>query len=367
MTPRQAEALRLFREVGSKAETARRLGMDPGNLAKMLNAAMAAERAEAEQPEGVTAALRDAAAQGADAVWLKSKAASILWRRPKAEAGDDLLDRLRAKMEGLTPAAPVPPPAYADDDLLTVYPIADAHVGMLAWGKETGEDYNTEIAVTRIRDWIGRCVAASPASAEAVILDVGDLTHADDHTNETPRSKHNLDVDSRHFRTLDVTIDALDAAVQTALARHRHVRARILPGNHNGESYKTIMFTLAERYRLNPRVTVEKVPGEFFVHRFGRCLIAAHHGHGAKPERMVLGLADEHAEAWGQTRHRHLFTGHLHHHKSADIGGCTWEQLRALTARDAYATAHAYVARSQLQGITFHRERGEVQRVKVGL
>lgn len=52
---------------------------------------------------------------------------------------------------------------------------------------------------------------------------------------------------------------------------------------------------------------------------------------------------------------------------SADIGGVVWEQLRALTARDAYAISNAYTARAQLQAITLHKDRGEVQRVKVGM
>jgi hypothetical protein len=38
-----------------------------------------------------------------------------------------------------------------------------------------------------------------------------------------------------------------------------------------------------------------------------------------------------------------------------------------VTARDAFAASHAYTARAQLQGITYHKERGEIQRVKVGL
>jgi hypothetical protein len=44
-----------------------------------------------------------------------------------------------------------------------------------------------------------------------------------------------------------------------------------------------------------------------------------------------------------------------------------WEQLRALTAKDAYAVSNAYTARAQLQGITLHKDRGEISRVKVGL
>jgi hypothetical protein len=94
-------------------------------------------------------------------------------------------------------------------------------------------------------------------------------------------------------------------------------------------------------------------------------MVAAHHGDKAKADRMVFFMADEYAPMWGRTRHRFLFTGHLHHHKSADIGGVQWEQLRAVTERDAYAVGHAYTARAQLQAITYHKTRGEVMRVKV--
>ncbi len=278
-----------------------------------------------------------------------------------------ILDQIAAAFEGIKPVAPTTPPNYANNDLLTIIPIADAHVGMMAYGKETGESYNTDIAVQRITEWVARAVDASPPSGVAVILDVGDLTHADDDTNMTPRSKHALTVDTRHFRTLDVTIAALATAAECALRKHDKVIIRILPGNHNQTSYMAVMFALFERYRNEPRIEVQKVPGEFFVMQFGKVMLAAHHGHGGKPDRMVHFIADEYAEIWGNTRHRFLWTGHLHHLKAQDIGGMQHEQLRAVTSRDAYAISHAYTARAQLQAITLHRDRGEVQRVKIGM
>lgn len=293
------------------------------------------------------------------------KLAATYWR-PETPETQDVIERIREAVSCIPPAIPAPPPDYSDADLLTLYPIADAHIGMLSWGRETGEDYDTEKAATRLREWIARAVAASPPSQHAIILDVGDLTHADDQTNMTPRSKHGLDVDTRHYRTVEVTIAAIGAAMEAALAKHETVTLRILPGNHNPTAYLAILFALVERYRDHPRAKVQSVPGEFFVHQFGRCLIAAHHGDKAKADRLVHFVADQYAELWWRARHRYLFTGHLHHHKSQDIGGVQWEQLRALTARDAYAVSHAYTARAQLQGITYHRERGEVMRVKVG-
>jgi hypothetical protein len=364
-TDRQAQAVELQRQGFTRAEIGDRLGISLEGVKSLLR------RARAELDPAIQDSMTAVGTNMVPALaWAKTKSEdgtsySVLLK-PEA-VGDDVLTRVREAFEGMAPAKPVVAPAYADDDLCTVYPIADRHNGMKAWGKETGEDYDSEIASKRLTDWMGRCIEASPASGLAVILDNGDGEHADDYTNATPKSKHTLDVDTRLFLTLETSVESLATSVDLALAKHAKVIVRILPGNHNPTTYLAVMFALAERYRNEPRVEVQKVPGEFWVERFGDCLLAAHHGDKAKPQQIVMFLADEYASTWGQTRHRFLWTGHLHHMKAQDIGGVQWEQLRAVTARDAYATSHAYVARAQLQAITVHRTRGEIQRVKVGV
>lgn len=292
------------------------------------------------------------------------KIGATYWKAPEVTT-EEVTERIMETLSGIDAVQPIEAPSVVEERLLTVYPLADVHVGMMSWGKETGEDYDTHIATDRLRDWIGRAVNSSPKSKHAVILGVGDLTHADDQSNMTPRSKHILDIDTRHFRTLDATIAALAYCIEYAARHHERVTVRILPGNHDLNTYMAVMFALSERYRKTPRIEVQKVPGEFWVHQHGKCLLAAHHGHGGKPDRMVMFLADEHAEMWGATKHRVIWTGHFHSAKMADIGGATWEQLRAVTARDAYAVGNAYVGRSQLQSITFDSEHGEVHRVKI--
>lgn len=327
---------------------------------------------EARERDPAVAAGMDAVGTGITpaGMWIKTGkdedgVSRSIYLKPAQEVTEDALERIRAAFEGMEPAEPVAAPEAVLADLCTVYPIADAHLGLRAWSKETGSDYDTNIAAERVGNWMAQCVASSPPSETAIILDIGDWTHANDDTNQTPRSKHVLDVDTRMFRTLDVGIATLGGTVESALTKHRTVHVVILPGNHDATIYLAVMFALAERYRNEPRVVVHKKPGEFFLHEFGRVMIAAHHGDKAKADRLVHFVADEFAEAWGRTKHRFLFTGHLHHHKSQDIGGMKWEQLRAVTERDAYAISHAYSARAQLQAITYHADRGEIQRVAV--
>lgn len=373
-TPRQLEAIEIFKRCGSVSEAARELGIGRREVQRLMDRAGFTD--DDRRDYRIDPAIRDSMqAVGTNMVpalaWAKippkdGETGYSVLLKPEAQPPEAIAERIRGALEGMEPAEPVLPPESVLESQITAYLLSDRHTGMMAWARETGEAYNTELAVKRVRDWVSRCVAASPASHTALILDNGDGQHADDQTNQTPRSKHGLDVDTRHFLTIEADIEALATAIELAKAKHRRVIVRIMAGNHNPTSWMALLFALAERYREDDRVDVIRDPSEFFVMEWGKVMIAAHHGDKAKADRLVHFIADEFAEIWGRTKHRYLFTGHLHSHKSQDIGGVTWEQLRAVTARDAYSYSNAYVARSQMQAITYDRDLGEVQRVKVG-
>lgn len=367
MTPEQQEAVDAINTHGSQKKAAEALGISRGTLRGRLERAQKYQNAD----PAVQGAMSEVGMQDAGILhsgWIKTDGASMYFQMPKDDSGpEDVSQRIKDALEDVQPIPSVTTPKDTDSDLLTLLPIPDAHLGMYAWGDETGEDYDTNIARDRILNGIGQCLASTPNAGEAVIVAMGDLLHADDQTNHTPQSKHQLDVDTRHFRNMDIAISTLAASVEAALGKYKKISVVVQPGNHDQSAYMGVLFALSERYRDNPRVSVQRKPGEFFVREFGKCLIASHHGDKAKAERIVMYLADRWSEIWGRTKYRFLFTGHLHHTKSQDIGGVLWEQLRGITAKDAYATAHAYSARAEMQAITYHRERGEISRVKVAL
>lgn len=289
---------------------------------------------------------------------------SVFWDA-RGSAQEDVLEAIRAAVDGIKPVAQSPAPRHTDSDLLTLLPVSDLHAGMMAWGRETGEAYDTATATLRLVEWVSDCVQRSPKSGKGVVLFNGDTLHANDQTNATPQSKHVLDVDTRPFKTIESVIDAIGVSIEVCLNRFAEVDVVVKPGNHDRDAYMAILFAMAERYKNEPRVTVDKSPSEFWAYKFGKVMLASHHGDKGRAQRMVLFLADAFPEMWGETRHRFLWTGHLHHHKSEDIGGMQWEQSRAVTSKDSYAVSHAYSARSELQAITYHRELGEISRVKV--
>lgn len=365
MTPKQKEVFDAVQKHGGIRPAARALGI-PTTTA--FYAYQAAKQYAALDPaiKGAMASVGMTDVGALSSGWIKTKEASLHFKVPR-ESGPDVAQIVREAFEGIPACPPITPPTERAEGLLTVYPLFDCHIGMRAWGKETGEDYDTDIAAQRIVDGISRCVGASPASDQAVIIIGGDLLHANDSTNQTPASRHVLDVDTRHDLTIEVAIQAIAAAIELAAQRHTSVTVAIIPGNHDRDAYLAVMFALRERYRQNERIEVQRQPGDFFVMEYGRVMIAAHHGDKAKAERLVMHMADEWPEMWGRTRFRHYFTGHLHHAKLLDIGGVQVEQVRAVAPRDAYAASHGYAARSDMQAITYSRESGEISRVRVAL
>jgi len=365
MTPKQQEALDAVQKYGGQNKAAKALGIARSTLQERLKQAQKHLNAD----PAVKQAMNSAGMQDAGILhsgWIKTDEASLYFKMPVDDSSRDVLAEIKEYFSDLPAIEPLPAPIGPNDsDLLTVYPIPDAHIGMRSWGEETGEDYDTDIAVQRIKSGISECVAASPASCEAVVIALGDLLHANDQTNMTPASKHVLDVDTRHHKTLDAAIYAMACAAELAAQKHDKVSIVIQRGNHDPTAYMAVMFALAERYKDTPRITVQKHPGEFFVYQFGQCLIASQHGDKAKAERLVMHLADQWPEMWGATRHRDYFTGHLHHSRLQDVGGVQVEQLRAVSARDAYAASHAYSGKSEMQSVTYHKERGEISRHRV--
>jgi hypothetical protein len=257
-------------------------------------------------------------------------------------------------------------PAVSHDALLQYYPLADQHVGLLAWGKETGEeDYDLRIAEQRMRDVTEQLVVSAPAARHALIAGLGDYYHVDDQNFATPSSKHRLDGDGRHYKILKTGVRMQKDFINLALQRHEHVTVINLPGNHDPHAKMVLDIALSEAYVDHPRVTIIDTPSRWYFHQFGDNLIGQTHGDECKPAIMVLRMA-EHPQ-WSACRHRQFYYGHFHRDQSDTHGSCRTICVPTLTSRDAWGAGKGFTSPKALVGITFHAQDGEIasQRVNV--
>lgn len=266
-------------------------------------------------------------------------------------------------------ARPQRAPKNAKRDLLTLIPCNDWHIGMFAWGKEAGENWDLKIAEETIGRAVEDLMDRSPSSGEAIVLGGGDLLHADNKENQTARSGNTLDVDGRYQKVLMAASRLMVRTVDAALRRHDHVTVRILPGNHDEHSSVAVSYFLLAWYRDEPRITVDVDPSLFFWFRFGQVLLGATHGHTVKLKEMPSIMAHRRAVDWGATKFRYAHGFHIHHKEKPanEIGGVSCESHQAPIPQDAWHFGAGFLSGRSLQSITYHRDFGECARSRIAI
>lgn len=287
-------------------------------------------------------------------------------RDPSAEHFAAMLEAAR-DLEGLARALPARA-EHASADLLNCLPIGDPHFGLYAWGAETGQgDFDLAIAERQWTDMIDRAVASMPYTERGVLIQLGDLTHGNDHKNVTPGSGHVLDVDTRHQRVMRVAARCMYYAAERMRERCERLHVEMVPGNHSPDTVMALTIAMDAYFRGADDVHISLSARDIrLVAEFGAVMITTSHGDKQRPERLGSLVPAHYAEAWGRTRHRYHHGGHVHHTHVRDLDGLRFESHRSPAPMDAYAAAR-YWSEQSVDAIVYHRERGEVMRHRIGI
>jgi hypothetical protein len=277
-----------------------------------------------------------------------------------------LQERIAALCEGLPVLAPVErTQETVSQELLNLYTFTDYHMGMLAWHKEGGSDWDLRIAEQMLWDAFRRMVDASPAAHTCVLNVQGDFLHSDGLLPVTPAHHHVLDQDGRFSKIVDVAIRVLRRLIAYALAKHEQVHLLIVEGNHDEASSIWLRRAFAAMYEDEPRLTVNDSELPYYVYQHGEVMLAFHHGHKLKNEQMPGLFAAQFASMWGATKKRYCHTGHRHHLDEKEYSGMTVTQHPTLSARDAYAARGGWIAERAALAITYHQKAGQYARTYI--
>lgn len=280
----------------------------------------------------------------------------------KEQQVNSLIAAVKAAFSAEPKVARIKAPKICESDLLTIYPQGDPHIGLYAWAAETGTDFDLDIAERNLVEAMQRLVDASPASEQALIVNVGDFFHGDTSANRTLRSGHALDIDTRWAKVLRIGVRAQKACIDAALEKHKSVRVVNEIGNHDEHTSQMLTLALSMFYENNPRVVFDMSPAKFHYHRFGKNLIGITHGDMTKPDALGGVMATDQPEDWGATKFRYWLTGHVHNRRVFELPGCLVESFRTLAGKDSWTAASGYRAGRDAQSIVLHREFGERER-----
>lgn len=288
--------------------------------------------------------------------WVKTKLDNAQWERLIA----DFIDGISSSIPR---AEPVPMHHNVTaTELVNLFPFTDFHLGMLAWGEESGEDWDMQIAEELATAWIDSAVKLAPNASTAVLANMGDFLHWDGMEAVTPTSRHVLDADSRFQKLVRVALRIIRKLINRLLETHDKVHVIMAEGNHDESSSVWLREGLSLVYENEPRVTWDKSADPYYGYSFGKVSLFFHHGHKANMKRVESAILGKFRKEWASSEYSYCHVGHLHHAKLEETTTMIIEQHRTLAAKDAYASRGGWLSKRSASVITYHADFGEIAR-----
>ena len=300
--------------------------------------------------------------------WLKTKDASLFFKNPNFKV-EELNEIQRIKDECINEVKKYAPKYHAietiksEDTHLLVIDIADLHIGKLATAFETGEDYNSQIAVKRAKDGLqGILNKAKGFNIDKVLFVAGnDILHTDN-TKRSTTAGTPQDTDGMWYENFimakNLYIELLEKLISFA-----DVEVVYNPSNHD-LTHGFFLMQLIEAHFANSTINFNVNLLHRKAFKYGNNLIGTTHGDGAKIENLPLLLATEFPILWSETKHRYIYSHHVHHKTSKDFIGVTFETLRSPSGSDSWHHKNGYTGVPRaVEGYIHHKDFGQIARL----
>lgn len=372
-TPRQRLAVKAYLELGSVKKTAKRLGINQSSTSNLLKRCYDQAVRKGYDPANNWTnpvsdpyfAKRVSTLSDADGNMVMQW---VIAEQDQQQLQEQVHDFIAGLAEEVPRLPPIPIPKVSAKARLNIYVLPDLHLGSLADGEETREeDWDCKKAVRRYDEAFNEVLDCSPASDECILLNLGDLLHADDESATTRKSGNKLDVDNRHWKNIRAANRFIRSCTDRCLARHKKVRFVNVKGNHDWQSADTVGLCMQYAYEKEPRLVVDNTPGAFHYYRFGKTLMGFTHGHTCKPEKLGDVMMSQQREVISEVSNCWWLTGHIHHLNVKEFGWYIWESFRSPAAKDAYHAENGYTAGRDIAAISIHLDGRKIFRNQVSV
>jgi hypothetical protein len=355
----------------TKAEAARQAAEGTDFNAENIRKCIVRSEAKRLREEGHSGLVAHCENRGIDVndvrlYWDKTKEYSVKVNLDSNEKTyKDLRDEIIESMDAHSPKYPnIERDFLVDGHLLVVDP-ADIHIGKLATAFETGEDYNSHIAVLRVHEGVeGILQKVKGFNIDQIMLVIGnDILHVDSPRNTTT-SGTNQDV-SQMWYTNFLMAKQLYVEVIEKLTGVADVHVVFNPSNHDYTNGFFLADAIKSWFRHSTNITFDCSIAHRKYYRYFENLIGTTHGDGAKQSDLGLLMAEEAKKDWGVTKHRYFYTHHVHHKTSRDMIGITLESLRSPSGSDSWHHRNGYGVGGvkAIEGFLHSKEHGQICRI----
>lgn len=230
---------------------------------------------------------------------------------------------------------------YDPDGEILEIDLADPHIGLLAWRKESGADYDLKIVKSRffmcINDIVERCKHRK--FKKIYLVGLGDVLHVDNNEQRTTNGTFQQ-TDGRLEKITECAEDMLIDGI-TILGKLAPVEFIHLCGNHDRLMGYMLARSVSNVFRNDPNVTCDISPNPIKHRVFGVSLVIFHHGD--LPKRNTFDLPINFArDQISKTKFTEVHCGHYHTEESKVIGGVRVRYLPTIAASSYWENQQGY-------------------------
>ena len=287
------------------------------------------------------------------------------WVRYEKKKQDyfELRDIIVKDMQNYIPEYPIIKREKLTDSHLSVIDPADIHIGKLCKAFETGEDYNTDIAVNRVLSGVNGLINKTVGfNTDKILLIIGnDILHTDT-PKRTTTSGTPQDTDGMWYDNF-LTAKNLYVKVIETLMQIADVEVHYNPSNHDYTNGFFLADCLNTWFRTSKNINFNTDISHRKYYRYHSNLIGTTHGDGAKDADLPLLMAQE-SKDWTDCKHRYIYTHHIHHKKSKDYGSVCVESLRSPSGTDSWHHKNGFQhAPKAVEAFVHSKNDGQIARI----
>jgi len=279
------------------------------------------------------------------------------------DESEELRAKLLADLKDYSPVYPTIKRDKSKDGHCLVVDPADIHIGKLATAFETGVDYNSQIAVKRVKDGVQGILDKSSGFNIDKIIFIGgnDILHTDTPTRKTtsgtPQDTDGMWYDN-FLTAKQLYVDILEMLITVA-----DVEFVFNPSNHDYMSGFMLADVIKTHFRLSKNISFDCSISHRKYSVYGNSIIGTTHGDGAKQVDLGQLMSIEAKEHWANSEHRYFYTHHVHHKTAKDYINVTVESLRSPSPADSWHDRNGYVNKAAVEGFIHSKENGQVARL----
>ena len=247
-----------------------------------------------------------------------------------------------------------------DKNKLMEIPAIELHLGKMAWGGDTGQDYDKDIAVDRFYDILKETVQIQEQeNCDTALVTIGNDFFNSDTVNATTTKGTPQTNDVRWKKMFLIGLKLYTEFIETLRSRFNNIDVRLCMGNHDKMSSFYLYIALQQYFRNDDKIKFNDNYKDYQCYQFGKCAIFFGHGEG-NLKKIIQSIPAEFYKEWGSSTYRELHLGHLHKEVVVDDeSGMITRRIGSPTGTDQWHYEERYIGATQKHQIfIWDKQRG---------